>query len=286
MTSPPPPPASGGCADPDATDALPTSLPGVTALAGEADAAWPEDATHDQLVGDWRLWQRRGGHRTSTDDQLTAWLATRLVRDQQRTVSRYLDIGTGVGSVLLLTSHALRPALSVGVEAQAQSVLMARRTVSALVDAPPLHILHGDLRQATTEQLGTFDLITGSPPYMPENAGVLPADAQRRACRFELRGGVEGYAIAAARLLRADGIFVLVFQSTWTQRVHDAGTNAGLSLVAQADIEARAGRGAFLSVYAFAWAPAPLVSFQFAVRDDAGEITPAYADARALLGLG
>ena len=69
---------------------------------------------------------------------------------------------------------------------------MARRAVSELpADAPPTStFVHKDFREfirPEDEDRG-FPLVTGSPPYFPIGTGVLPADAQRRACRFEARG--------------------------------------------------------------------------------------------------
>ncbi|MCB9506459.1 MAG: methyltransferase domain-containing protein [Myxococcales bacterium] len=246
---------------------------------------WPTDASSDALVGSWRIWQRRRGHRTSTDDLLTAWLA---VATAGRPVARYADIGCGIGSVLLMTAHALRPAVCVGVEAQPQSVAMARRSVAELPDAPPITIVESDLRDVGPEQLGgSFDLVTGSPPYLPVSTGIVSPDPQRAACRFELRGGVEGYCEAAARLLTPNGGFCLVFQTTWDARVLAAGRAAGLHLTHRADVRTRAAQTApFLSVYRFGREPCGLEARELAVRGDDGEITPEYAAARALLGLG
>jgi tRNA1Val (adenine37-N6)-methyltransferase len=161
----------------------------------DAPADWPADVTHDRLIGDVFIYQRRGGHRTGTDDVLTAYWAT------QRTTlaphDAYLDLGCGVGSVLLMTAHRARPAECVGVEAQAESVALASRAVRELPPGfAPTRVVHSDFRELA---LGPrFALVTGSPPYFPTNAGVLPQDPQRLACRFELRGGVEAYCETAA----------------------------------------------------------------------------------------
>lgn len=246
---------------------------------------WPDDATHDLLVGDWQIYQRRRGHRTSTDDVLTAWLAaTWGAHPQPRT---YLDLGCGIGSVLLLTAHALRPELSFGVEAQAQSVEMARRTVAELPDPPDIRIVHGDLRDTTElDGVEAFDLITGSPPYLPAGTGVMSPDAQRRACRFELRGGVEAYCEAAARWMAPGGGFAMVFQSAWHDRVMAAGEAAGLHLRARADIAMREdATGPFLSVYGWQREPGALHRHAFAIRDAAGDISGEYQHARRALGL-
>jgi len=139
---------------------------------------WPEDAGRDRLIGDWHIYQRTGGHRTSTDDLITAWYAVHRNPDPPE---RYLDLGCGVGSVLLMVSHKLRPKIVLGVEAQAQSLMMARRAVAEL----PEHGSHIELRQADFRDVDfggkRYDLITASPPYFPIGTGVLPDDPQRRA---------------------------------------------------------------------------------------------------------
>lgn len=252
------------------------------------DVDWPDDAVHDRLAGGWHLWQRKGGHRTSTDDLLTAWLATvswRALADHPP--ARYLDIGCGIGSVLLMTARALRPTVCIGVEAQAQSAAMARATVAALPDPPTIGIVNGDLRDAEPGALGgAFPLITGSPPYLPEGTGVVSPDPQRAACRFELRGGVEAYCEAAARLLTPDGMFCLVFQTEWDERVLAAGDAAGLHLRGRADIRTRTDRPApFLSVYRFTRAAGTVEETAFATRNADGSLTDAYVEVRRALAL-
>ncbi len=258
-------------------------LSGFSELTGEP---MPEDATCDLLARGWRLYQRKRGHRTSSDDQLAAWMAVRAAGGAS--VERYLDIGCGIGSVLLLTAATLRPARSLGVEAQRQSARMAHQSVVELPDAPPIRLVHGDLRELTEEQVGSFDLITGSPPYFPVGTGVPSPDPQREACRFELRGGVEGYCDAAGRLLTPEGRLCLVFQTVWTPRVHDAARAAGLRLVEQVDVRTRRDRmEPFLSGYTFArgsW-EAPPAPLELAVRDSSGAVTGEWNALRAELGL-
>lgn len=246
---------------------------------------WPDDAAADVLIGDWSLWQRRGGHRTSTDDLLTAWMGARAVGFSP--VARYLDIGCGIGSVLLMTAHRVRPTEAVGVEAQAQSVMLAQRSIAELPGHPAIRAVHRDLRALTVGEFGRFDLITGSPPYLPVGTAVPSADAQRRACRLELRGGVEAYCEAASGLLAPGGRFSLVFQSVWTPRVYSAAAGAGLVLVDQVDVQMRDGDARpFLSVYTFAHSGAGAASrAALAVRSPDGMWTDAYCRLRAELGL-
>lgn len=251
-------------------------------IASEPDG-WPADAASEELVGAWRMYQRRRGHRASTDDVLTAWMAVRLAAGPP---ARYLDLGCGVGSVLLLTAHRLRPGSSLGVEAQAESALLAQRSVAELPDAPPITVEHADLRALCPDRHGVFDLVTGSPPYFPVGTGLLSGDAQRRACRFELRGGVEAYCEAAAHVLAPDGAFALVFPTEGDARVRAAAAASALHLRARADVRMRADREKpFLTVYGLGRRAAALASWSMAIRTAGGEVTAAYRAARAELGL-
>src|SRR4051794_26770676 len=74
-----------------------------------------EPITVDGLTATWRIFQRRKGHRHSTDDLLTAWYAL----ENSPPVTRLLDLGTGIGTVglLVLSGMPLDSRLT-GVEAQ------------------------------------------------------------------------------------------------------------------------------------------------------------------------
>ena len=125
--------------------------------------AWPDDARRDRLIGDWHIYQREGGHRTSTDDLITAWYAVHRV---SRPPARYLDLGCGLGSVLLMVSHRLRPALAHGVEAQAQSVSLAQRAIAELPEhESKVSVDHADFRRAFRD-VCPHDLIFLDPPYL------------------------------------------------------------------------------------------------------------------------
>lgn len=248
---------------------------------------WPTDAVRDRLIGDWHIYQRTGGHRTSTDDLITAWYAVHRTAARP---ARYLDLGCGIGSVLLMVCHKLRPVLALGVEAQAQSQAMAARAIAEL----PAHEVQLSTRCADFRDLDVgafgdqrFDLVTGSPPYFPLHTGVLPADAQRRACRFEARGGVEVYLETAARAMSERGRFYLVHQTRAAERVAKAAAECALYCTGQADFLMRSDRPQpFLSVFEFARAFAETPHrCQLAVRESDGAISAGYQRIRRELGV-
>src|SRR5215207_8654876 len=80
--------------------------------------------TLDAISGHFRLYQLRDGHRFSTDDVLTAWYATTWVPSARRV----LDLGSGIGSVGMITAWRLAGARFVTIEAQAESVALARQS--------------------------------------------------------------------------------------------------------------------------------------------------------------
>ena len=78
---------------------------------------WPgagEDLCH--LAGDWRILQLVRGHRWSLDDLVTAWFGAELLR---KTPPRtFVDLGCGIGTVLLLTAWCFPEAHGLGIEAR------------------------------------------------------------------------------------------------------------------------------------------------------------------------
>ncbi len=180
-----------------------------------------------QLTRRYHLWQRRRGHRSATDDVLCAWAGLQACPGARRV----LDLGCGQGSVTLMLAGALPQARLVGVEAQEVSFALLQRNLAENEVGDRARGVLGDLRdpQLLAGEAG-FDLVTGSPPFMPLGSGPLPADAQRAAGRFEIRGGVEGYAQAAARWLGPDGVASLLMDGAQDERCRRAIAEAGLRL--------------------------------------------------------
>ena len=178
-------------------------------------------------------------------------------------------------------------AVGAGIEAQAQSVELARRSLACNDLESRCRVHHGDLR-ANAIMPGPFDLMTATPPYFALGTATTPADAQRFACRSEVRGGVESYCFAAALRLRPGGRLVLCMPGEKGGRVERAGREAGLVLEAGRPVIPREGRGPLFSLWSLlrqaraaepAWLP-PLV-----VRDRTGSWTPEMKAIRRGMGM-
>ncbi len=242
--------------------------------------------TLDRLVGTWRVLQLARGHRFSADDQLCAWSA---LRARPRAL-RLLDLGAGIGSVGLMALWHLPPgARLVQVEAQRVSHELAVRSVALNGLEHRVEARLGDLRDpdSVTEH-GAFDLITCSPPYIPEGRGVASPVPQRAGARLELRGDVFDYMATAQRALAPGGRVALVHAAA-DPRPRQAIQRAGLALEAWWQVWFRSGRPASLALYVAGHAdegiterPMPPV----VLRDRSGRWTRVYQDLQREMGFG
>lgn len=235
------------------------------------------------LTRDYRLIQKRRGHRYSVDDMLVAELALRRCPAPERA----LDLGCGLGSVLLITAWAFPEAELVGLERLPEHVAFANRNLRLNGCEERARIVLGDLRDAArVESLGRFGLVTGSPPYFAPGRGTPCADPARTAAHFEVAGGIEAYASAAARVLAPRGLFVACAGAE-PGRGREALERAGLTLRYQQAVVPRTGKPPFLILLIGAresegFEEAP----DLVLRDEQGRLTPEHEAIRAATGVG
>ena len=203
---------------------------------------WQDDAGGP---AGWLIAQRLKGHRHSADDVLTAWYALQV----SPPVLEHLDLGTGIGTVGLLTLWGMgAEARLTCVEAQEISYRLLQSNIDANGLRRRVESSHGDLRELALDR--KFPLVTGSPPYFPAGTGVLPQDSQKAHARFELRGDVSDYAKAAVSHLALGGWFVLCFPSPQKQRALDGIAAAGLKVVKLRDVIPRETLPALFTLFA------------------------------------
>jgi len=250
-------------------------------------AVWPhagEDLCY--LSGDWRILQRLDGHRWSLDDLVTAWFAARHSdADAPRAIA---DLGCGIGAVLMMMAWRFPAARLVGIEAQPVSVDLAQRSLVWNGITDRCAVRSGDFRDpAILPPRGTFDLVTGTPPYLPVGTATESSRVQFGPCHFEHRGGIEDYCTAAVHLLRASGRFVMCAGGTQHARVEAAATAAGLTITRRRDVVPRAGKGTLFRVYQFRLGalPASHIDPPLIVRDATGRRTADLAALRADMGM-
>ena len=249
-----------------------------------------EPITVDGLTATFRIFQRKKGHRHSTDDLLTAWYAL----EKSPPVSRALDLGTGIGTVGLLVLAGMPEEMRLTcIEAQDVSYRFLRENLRANGVESRVVAIHGDLRElALDPDEGRFPLVTGSPPYFDVAAGIVPADSQKAHARFELRGDVRDYARAAKRHLEPGsrgGLFVLCFPWPQKARALAALRDEGFASITHRDVVPRTGLAPLFSLFACrldadATEPADIEEPPFVVRHEDGSHTQAMHDVRARFG--
>lgn len=256
------------------------TLDALTGSNGAASLDLKDDAGNQ---AGWLIAQRKGGHRHSIDDVLTAWYALQT----SPVVTEHLDLGTGIGTVGLLTLWGMGlDARLTCVEAQEISYRLLQTNLDANGLRHRVDCSHGDLRDLAIGR--KFPLITGSPPYFPPGSGVIPRDSQKAHARFELRGDVSDYASSAARHLAPGGWFVLCFPTPQKQRALDGIRAAGLATVKLRDVIPRETLDPLFSLFACRHAEESpdetIVEEPLTVREECGRLTAEMAAVRRGFG--
>lgn len=263
--------------------------PGPVAPGSSAPSDVRPGESLDAISGHFRVFQPRKGHRFSTDDVLTAWYGSSWVP----TAAHVLDLGSGVGSVATIVAWRLPGAKFVTIEAQGESVALARRSVAynGLLDR--VEIRHADFRDPEAlrddEQ---FDLVLGSPPYFPVDAGVHGNHPQKVACRFEMRGSIVDYTRVAASHMNAGAVFACVFPEEQRIRLEAAASDAALTIVRRRPVVFKAGEPPLVTLFlmtraqdlpepmrARTWVEPPLV-----IRAEDGSVHAEYAAVKLAVG--
>ena len=235
------------------------------------------------LTGEWRLFQKQQGHRWSLDDLVTAAVAA--PHAQSLGANRMLDIGCGLGSVLMMMAWRFPEADVTGIEAQADRAAMGRRSLLWNGVEARCRILDGDLREPNVLPVDArFPLITGTPPYFPRGTGPESDKSHAAACRFEMRGGIEVYCEAAARWLTPEGRFVVCTSALEADRVLASARETQLHVIEHVDIVPREGKDVLVMIDVLAHEPAPLNRRSLTVRDTRSQWTPEFQAVREAMG--
>ena len=278
--------------------------PGIIPLGLNSGVTVESHETLDAISGHFRLFQLRDGHRFSTDDILTAWYGTTGCP----TARTALDLGSGIGTVGMICAWRLPGAKFVTVEAQSDSVALAKKSARYNGIENRYEIREGDFRSETKDAGRAdlpvslpvlsadekFDLITGSPPYFPLGDGIQSEHPQKLACRFELRGNIDDYCVTAAKHLAPGGFFACVFPHAPAQlaRVEAAAKKSNLVIVRKRRVVFREADPALVGLFGMmraddlpewfrgqTWTEPDLI-----IRTRDGKIHPEYSTVKLAIG--
>jgi tRNA1Val (adenine37-N6)-methyltransferase len=235
------------------------------------------------LVGPYRIFQRKSGHRHGLDDATTAWYALQKTPPVKKT----LDLGTGIGTVGLAVLWGLGQGAELTcVEAQEISYRLLTENIWGNGLDRCVRAIHGDIRDLDLGE--RFPLITGSPPYFPIGTGSLPEDTQKAHARFELRGDVGDYARAAKRHITDVGLFVFCFPFQQKSRCIKLVTDVGFRLITIRDVVPMKRKPALFSLYCASLSFTGVVTEEepLIVAFEDGKYTPEMIAIQATRGFG
>ena len=122
-----------------------------------------------------------------------------------------LDLGTGTGIIPILLEAKTKGEHFTGLEIQAESVDMARRSVQLNDLSDKISIVEGDIKEAPAIfGKASFDVVTTNPPYMTGSHGLLNPHMPKAIARHEVLCTLEDVIRSASELLEEGGRFYMV----------------------------------------------------------------------------
>lgn len=165
----------------------------------------PGERIDDLERSGYRIIQQKNGFCFGMD----AVLLTGFV--QPETAGRILDLGTGTGIIPILLRAKTASRDLTGLEIQPESADMAGRSVELNDLTGDIHIVQGDIKNAS-EIFGssTFDVVTSNPPYIKSGSGIVNPESAKAIARHEVLCTFEDIARQSAALLKDGGRLYLV----------------------------------------------------------------------------
>jgi len=173
-----------------------------------------EDETLEPLLMDrGHILQKRRGYRFSLDAVVLADFVARLRgRAGAEKSTRYLDLGTGCGVILVLLAKWGTGLTGYGVEIQEALADLAGRNLRLHGLEDRFQVLCTNLKTLPARfPPASFDWITSNPPYRGLGTGRINPDPQKALARHELTASLEDICGVTAHLLGEKGRAFLVY---------------------------------------------------------------------------
>lgn len=122
-----------------------------------------------------------------------------------------LDMGTGNGIIPVLLSAKTQGKHFTGLEIQADTAEMARRSVAYNNLEKRINIVTGDIKEAAEIfRPAFFDVITINPPYMLSQHGLTNSDDAKTIARHEVLCSLDDILRESMKLLQDKGRFYMI----------------------------------------------------------------------------
>ena len=143
---------------------------------------------------------------------------------------RALELGAGNGVVSLLAASYHKFDTVYAVEIQEGSASLARQNAKNNHLDHKVIVIEKDLRELKGEvENGSIDCVFSNPPYMKAGEGKQCADHARQLARHEENGTILDFCLAAAKLVKFGGSFVVVYRPDRLDALLDALRKSGFA---------------------------------------------------------
>jgi tRNA1Val (adenine37-N6)-methyltransferase len=195
--------------------------------------------TKDTLIWpDLFIWQEKDGYRFSMDSVLLARLLN------PKPYSTILEIGTGVGVVLLLVSRLFKFKRVVGIEIQRDLCKLAGRNIRMNKGCSNIMIYRADIKNYASNQKELYDIIISNPPYYEKGTGRLSKNKQELVARHEISLDLTTLLTASSKLLKPKGELNLIYTAQRSaelfQKMKESGIEPKLALYVYPSLEEQA----------------------------------------------
>ncbi len=169
------------------------------------------DRVNENIV----LIQKKNGLTFGTD----AYLLAAFVRPDKNALC--VDLGSGTGIIPLLLLKRNKVARVIGIEVQTPFVNVMERNAAINHLGKDMIPLCLDVKDVTQVRLGKTlgmeqgvcaDVVVSNPPYMRVGNGRRNEADAKYIARHEVRGDIEDFCAAAARVLKSGGSFCVVYR--------------------------------------------------------------------------
>jgi release factor glutamine methyltransferase len=153
-----------------------------------------------------------------------------------------LDLGTGSGALLLAALSLFPEATGIGIDASAAALAVAGRNANNLGFTGRCQLRHSSWRDDHwSRNLGAFDLILCNPPYIENDASLMPSvqNFEPHSALFAGADGLEDYALVIPQvpaLLTLVGIAIFEIGIGQAKAVGAIAEDNGLTSVALKDL--------------------------------------------------
>ena len=153
-----------------------------------------------------KIEQFEAGYRHSIDPILLSGFA------QVKETDRVIDLGCGVGVILLRLARTVDSAELLGVEIQTEMASLAQDNAARNGLRDRIQIVNADLRDWQQKFAAeSFDVVVTNPPYRPVGTGQVAPNLARAIARHELSGGIVDFLRTSSGLLKTGGRFYIVY---------------------------------------------------------------------------